>query len=200
MPNAGNFPYDTLEARAALPQRFQPSPNGKVSIECITKDLSSLETSSSHIEVPHDSSNADPVRKIDLAGALQYGQASGFVPLASYIRQFTRENLHPNVPYLDGPETILSCGATDGFAKALECFSNVWSEERDWVREREGILCEEFAYMNAINTARPRGLQIVTVKMDDEGILPYGPGGLEDILANWDHRKGKRPHLMYLVT
>jgi hypothetical protein len=36
--------------------------------------------------------------------------------------------------------------------------------------------------------------------MDLEGMLPTGPGGLEDILENWDESQGKRPHLMYTVT
>ena len=140
------------------------------------------------------------MRKIDLTTALQYGQASGYPPLFSFIRQFTRENLHPNVPYRNGPEIQFTVGNTDGFSKAIEALSNVWSEEHDEIREREGILCEEFAYMSAIQTARPRGLQIVPVKMDFEGMLPTGKGGLEDVLANWDHNKGKRPHLMYTVT
>lgn len=44
------------------------------------------------------------------------------------------------------------------------------------------------------------GLQIVPVTIDLEGMRPDGPGGLEDVLANWDETKGKRPHLMYTVT
>jgi DNA-binding transcriptional MocR family regulator len=150
--------------------------------------------------VPHASGTADPTRKIDLTTALQYGQAAGYPPLFSFIRQFTRENLHPNVPYLNGPEIQFTVGSTDGFAKTIEALSNVWSEERDWVREREGLLCEEFAYMNAIQAARPRGLQVVPVKIDLEGMLPTGKGGLEDVLTNWDFKTGKRPHLMYTVT
>jgi DNA-binding transcriptional MocR family regulator len=150
--------------------------------------------------VPRVSGTADPLRKIDLTTALQYGQASGYPPLFSFIRQFTRESLHPNVPYLNGPEIQFTVGSTDGFAKTIEALSNVWSEERDWVREREGLLCEEFAYMNAIQAAHPRGLQVVPVKMDLEGMLPTGKGGLEDVLANWDFKTGKRPHLMYTVT
>jgi len=104
------------------------------------------------------------------------------------------------VPYLDGPEIILTNGNTDGFSKCLEAMSNVWSEERDWIRERPGLLCEEFAYMNAVQSGGPRGLQIVPVKMDLEGMLPSGPGGLQDVLENWDESKGLRPHLMYTVT
>ena len=85
--------------------------------------------------------------------------------------------MHPNVPYKGGPEIILTCGATDGFAKSLECLSNIWDPERDWIREREGILVEEFAYMNAIQAAQPRGLNVVPVVIDDEGMTAYGEVG-----------------------
>lgn len=139
-------------------------------------------------------------RKIDLTSALQYGQATGYPPLFSFLRQFTREHLHPNIPYLNGPEINLTVGNTDGFAKAIEALSNHWSPERDWVREREGIVVEEFAYMSAIGACRPRGLQVVPIKIDHEGMLADGPGGLEDVMSSWDIRKGKRPHLMYTVT
>ena len=108
--------------------------------------------------------------------------------------------MHPNLPYKDGPEIILTCGNTDGFSKTLEALSNPWDAGRDWIRDREGMLLEEFAYMNAVQSARPRGLNIVPVKVDDEGMKADGKGGLEDVLENWDVRKGKRPHLMYTVT
>jgi DNA-binding transcriptional MocR family regulator len=205
LPNASFFPYDTLEASVALPERFEPTPNkpnelNDISARLAKSSLSSRSTISAHVLVPHASEVADPMRKIDLTSALQYGQASGYPPLFSFIRQFTRENLHPNVPYLNGPEIQFTVGSTDGFAKSIEALSNVWSEEKDWVAEREGILCEEFAYMNAIQAARPRGLQVVPIKIDLEGMLPTGKGGLEDVLANWDYKMGKRPHLMYTVT
>jgi DNA-binding transcriptional MocR family regulator len=125
------------------------------------------------------------MEKIDLTTALQYGQAQGYPPLYSFLRQFTRENLQPNVPYLNGPDIALTCGNTDGLSKALECLTDVWSEERDWIRERPGIVCEEFAYMSAIQSC---------------SMLPTGPGGLEDVLENWDESQGRRPHLMYTVT
>ena len=150
--------------------------------------------------MPHDSSEANLLRKIDLTTALQYGTAQGYPPLYYFLRQFTREILHPNVPYKGGPEIILTCGSTDGFSKTLEAFSNVWDEQRDWIREREGLLCEEFAYMNAIQAARPRGLNIVPVAIDDEGMMAHGEGGLAEVLQHWDFRRGKRPHLMYTVT
>lgn len=153
-----------------------------------------------HLTVPHASSSSNPLTEIDLTTALQYGQAQGYPPLYSFLRQFTREALNPNIPYLGGAEIILDVGSTDGFAKTLDCLSNVWSAERDWIKEREGILVEEFAYMSAVQTARSRGLNIVPVKIDSEGMLPDGPGGLEDVLANWNESNGKRPHMVYTVT
>ncbi len=104
------------------------------------------------------------------------------------------------MPYAGGPEIILTVGATDGFAKAIEALSNVWSEEKDCISDREGLLCEEFAYMNAVQAARPRGLNIVPVAIDEEGMKASGEGGLDDVLKNWDPSKGKRPHLIYTVS
>jgi DNA-binding transcriptional MocR family regulator len=149
--------------------------------------------------VPKDSPTADPFRKIDVSTALQYGRAQGYPPLNYFLRRFTRENLHPNVPYKGGPEIILTCGNTDGFAKTLELLNNTWADG-DAIDCKEGLLCEQYAYPNAIAAARPRGMNIVPVGMDDEGMRAGGMGGLEDVLKNWDYTRGKRPHLMYTVT
>jgi DNA-binding transcriptional MocR family regulator len=150
--------------------------------------------------VPHDSSDTDVLRKIDLASALQYGTAQGYPPLYYFIREFARKYLHPNIPYRGGPEIILTCGSTDGFAKTIEALNNVWVEGRDPETEREGLLVEEYCYTNAVGTAGPRGMNIVPVGIDDEGMRSDGPGGLEDVLKNWDYSKGRMPHLMYTVT
>jgi len=202
LPNAHYFPYDTLEASVALPNRWTPTPNDPVDppSDSLGKLAISNDTSASRILVPHQSSASNILRKIDLTTALQYGTAQGYPPLYTFIRQFARECLHPNIPYKDGAEVILTCGSTDGFAKSIEAFSNPWDVERDWIREREGMLCEEFAYMNAIQAARPRGLNVVPVAIDDEGMMATGTGGLADVLEKWDKNRGKRPHLMYTVT
>lgn len=208
MPNASLFPFDTLEAQIAQPERWKPTPNlPNDPSKDVADQLAETKlqkgrdvSASAHMTVPHTSAVANPIQKIDLTSALQYGTAQGYPPLYSYLRQFTREVLHPNIPYKGGAEIILDCGSTDGLSKTLEAFVNSWSEERDWIRERPGILCEEFAYMNAIQGARPRGLQVVPIKIDLEGMLASGPGGLEDVLENWDESTGKRPHLMYTVT
>ncbi|KAF7179224.1 hypothetical protein CNMCM7691_008155 [Aspergillus felis] len=194
MPHASYFPYDTLEAAVAHPQRLDRSPdNGKSAPEKGTDSLT-------RVLVPKESKTDDLEKKIDITTALQYATAQGLPPMASFVRNFTREHLHPNVPYAGGPETLLSCGATDGFNKVIETFTNIWAPDRDPIRHREGIVCEEFVYMNAIQTARPRGLNIAAVTMDAQGILAYGKGGLADVLENWDYRKGRRPHLLYTIT
>lgn len=212
LPNNNYFPFDTLEATAALPQRWAPTPNKpadppsqQLAHASLLKQKQAQSASddvatSSRVVVPKSSDIQNVLRKIDLKTALQYGQAQGYPPLYSFLRQFTKEHLHPNVPYKDGPEIILTCGNTDGFAKTLEALTNVWSEEKSSVREKEGLLVEEFAYMNAIQAARPRGLNIAPVAVDDEGMCAQGPGGLLDVLENWDINRGKRPHLIYTVT
>ena len=185
-----------------MPDRFKPTPNDPVDppSSASVKATSAETPAASRVLVPHDSTEPNQLRKIDLTTALQYGTAQGYPALYGFIRAFVQTNMHPNVPYKGGPEIILTCGATDGFAKSLECLSNIWDSERDWIREREGILVEEFAYMNAIQAAQPRGLNVVPVVIDDEGMTAYGEGGLEDVLVKWDKNRGKRPHLMYTVT
>ncbi|KAI3335040.1 pyridoxal phosphate-dependent transferase [Ustulina deusta] len=206
LPNAQFFPFDTLEAQSAHPHRWTPTPNRPGGHDALSSATSSARgpaddpKTASHVVVPHDTDTADPSKKIDLATALQYGQASGYPPLVSYIRQFTRECLHPNVPYRGGAEVALTVGSTDGFSKVLDVFTNIWVEGKNDIRERPGLLAEIFIYPSILNQAHPRGVQVCPVQMDDEGMSPYGPGGLEDVLANWDDAKGKRPHLLYTVS
>jgi DNA-binding transcriptional MocR family regulator len=78
--------------------------------------------------------------------------------------------------------------------------TNEWSEEKDWIRDRDGLLVEKYAYPNAVQTARPRGLNIVPVEIDDEGMCAEGKGGLRQVLEEWDFNLGRRPRVMYTVT
>jgi DNA-binding transcriptional MocR family regulator len=94
----------------------------------------------------------------------------------------------------------LTVGSTDAMSKTLELFTNIWVEGKNDISERQGIVSEVFMYPSILNQAQPRGVQVVPVEMDEGGMAADGPGGLEDVLANWDTAKGKRPHLMYTVT
>ncbi|KAL2136370.1 hypothetical protein VTI74DRAFT_4014 [Chaetomium olivicolor] len=198
LPNVAFFPFDTLEAQVAKPERWTPSPNHPG--ETAASSSSSDPAAANHITIPKTLDERDLLKKIDLSTALQYGLAQGYPPLLSWVRQFTRENLHPETPYRDGPEVILTCGSTDGFSKTLNLFVDQWTEGVNDIRERPGMLCETFVYSNVLIQAEPLGVQIVPVKTDAAGMAVKGPGGLEDVLANWDESKGKRPHLMYTVT
>ncbi|KAK4621541.1 Aromatic amino acid aminotransferase [Fulvia fulva] len=214
LPNNYYFPFDTLEAKVARPDRWQPTeirpvdpPSNEEALAALSLPEKKFKVESSPLNqpqdailVPHTSKQANPVKKIDLSTALQYGTAQGYPPLYYFIRHFTQQNLHPNCPYKGGPEVVLTNGNTDGFSKVLQAFTNEWSADKDWIRDKENILVEEFAYMAAVQAGKPRGLGIVPVAIDDEGMLAEGPGGLKDVLQNWDHKKGKLPHLMYTVT
>ncbi|KAK5656313.1 hypothetical protein OQA88_4693 [Cercophora sp. LCS_1] len=199
LPNLQFFPFDTLEAQAAKPERWTPSPNYPENSRAIASSSKHTEEPT-HVTVPKASSEHDPVKRIDLATALQYGLAQGYPPLLDWVREFTCEYLHPSIPYQGGLDVAMTCGSTDGFAKSMEMFVNPWNEERDDIRNRPGILCERFVYGTILGETGPRGVQTVPVEADTSGMLVTGPGGLEDILANWDSSKGKRPHLMYTVT
>ena len=154
----------------------------------------------SRVVVPKVSTNDDILRKIDLKTALQYGTAQGYPPLYAWIRQFTRENLHPNVPYEGGPEVCLTVGNTDGWAKTIEQLMNVWREGKDSIEEKQGLLVEEYVFSPPSVAVMPWGVNIVPVKVDEEGMAAAGKGGLEDVLENWDYKKGQRPHVIYTVT
>ena len=150
--------------------------------------------------VPKVSPDSNLLRKIDLKSALQYGDAHGLAPLYAWIRQFTREHMHPNVPYREGPEVILTTGNTDGFAKTLEALMNPWREGIDETEDIPGMLVEQYMYTPPALRARSYRANIVPVVTDSSGIVVEGKGGLEDVLHNWDTSLGRRPHLMYTVT
>ncbi|KAM0335694.1 hypothetical protein ACHAQA_000744 [Verticillium albo-atrum] len=230
LPNAQFFPFDTLEAQAAKPERWTPSPNEPPSPEALADRLALSSLSSAqngapkskhadgyktqsnkhkevdgpqtakHITVPMSDPQSDPFKKIDLTTALQYGTAEGYAPLLAYIRHFTRTNLHPNVPYENGPEVILTCGSTDGMSKSLELLVTPWNPARDSPRDRPHLLVEKFLYSNVLAQSMPRGMRPVPVELDGEGMRADGPGGLEEVLSNWNDLDGKRPRLMYTVT
>lgn len=224
LPNVQFFPYDTLEAKIAKPERWTPSPN-KQSVDADDEDailvtdriaavnLTSPSSTSSSSSAPSDSQapahlvipksappGTTPINKIDLATALQYGNADGYPPLKAWIREFTREHLHPNVPYKNGAEVILTVGSTDGLNKTLELFVNDWSPARNDITERPGLLCETFVYGNVLSQIAPKGMQVVPIVADSGGMVAYGPGSLDDVLSNWDYSKGLLPHIMYTVT
>ncbi|KAF3933489.1 hypothetical protein ABW19_dt0207562 [Dactylella cylindrospora] len=187
LPYPGYFPYDTLNSSVASSDRFADDMTSTL--------LAMLKTSKKqHINIPKfDPPNGDPINDIYLAKALQYGTCEGFPPLLAFVKDFALNYQHQGkIPY-DEPGVIMTCGNTDGVAKAFEILGD---------RARgDKMLVEKYAYMGAIQSAVPRGIGIIPVEMDREGMLVEGEGGLRDVLESWDVGKdGPRPHLMYTVT
>lgn len=129
-----------------------------------------------------------PGTEIDLATTLQYGQVTGLQPLADFIKEFTLEHVcGGRVPYA-GVDTIMTCGNTDGFSKVMALFAE----------PGKTLLVEEFCYTNAVQSARPLGINVCPVKMDEGSMRP---DDLAHILDTWDEaEQGRKPSLMYTVT
>ena len=201
LPNYKYFPFNTLEASVTLPNGLNPSTHilDSSGFTGLSTGGPNDDAATSRVVVPKSIKTDDILRKIDLKSALQYGTSQGYAPLYSFLRQFALQNMHPNVPYKDGPEIILTAGATDGFSKSIEALSNVWSS-RDGISRKEGLIVEEIAYTLPFQAARARGLNIIPVAVDDQGMCASGTGGLQDVLDQWDYTRGKRPHLIYTVT
>ena len=59
---------------------------------------------------------------------------------------------------------------------------------------------EHFCYTQATQGATPRGMGVVPIAIDDEGMCAEGSGGLREVMEGWDFKRGRRPRLMYTVT
>lgn len=126
----------------------------------------------------------------DIATAFNYGNGTGAAQLLRWIVEHT-ELVH-KPPYADWSCTM-SVGSTSATDMALRMFT----------QRGDYILSEEYTFATAVETAAPMGVRVAGVRMDEQGLLPYGPGGLDDVLANWDadgKRGGARkPFLLYTV-
>ncbi|KAK4502667.1 hypothetical protein PRZ48_006093 [Zasmidium cellare] len=184
LPCPSYFPFEKLEVSVLRPDSLgHPSPPPP-----------------QHIHIPRSCKNAqNPLRTIDLDTALQYGGAQGYPPLHAWLKKLTTSIYHPNIPYLGGADILINGGSADGLAKVYELLFNPWDEKLNSVEEREGLLAEEFVYAPPLAQLKPKDVNVVPVRMDGEGILPFGEGGLEDVLEHWDWKRGKRPHVLYTI-
>jgi len=152
-----------------------------------------------HIRIPRLSPRASSIRKVDLNTALQYGSAQGYPPLHAWLLKLTNLVYHPNIPYEGGADIMINGGSADGLSKIYELLFNSWDEGLDSVRDREGLVVEQFVYSPPIAQIQHRGVNIVPIKMDSQGMVVHGTGGLSEVLQNWDYAQGKRPHALYLI-
>lgn len=182
-PFAGNFPFDTLEGALADPNRFPLFPASAISPPSSAEQRFTIPKFSSVTPAA-----ADPDVEIDLATALQYQSSTGYPSLAAFVEDFALNwQNQGKIPY-ESPETLITGGAQDGFAKCLTTFANIG----------DSILVEEIMYFSAKDMTIPFDLTLVPVKLDGQGM---DPKDLARILDHWDEdSQGKKPHIMYTVT
>ena len=82
---------------------------------------------------------------------------------------------------------------TIGNTSALDmCF-------RMFVHPNMYILSEEYTFATAVETARPLGIRVQGVAVDEQGILPHS---LDETLSNWnpsEHNGAQKPFILYTV-
>ncbi|GES57259.1 aromatic aminotransferase Aro8 [Aspergillus terreus] len=121
----------------------------------------------------------------DLQVALNYGQAMGSPQLLRFVTEHT-ELIH-NPPYADW-QCCLTCGSTYSWDTALRMLC----ERGDF------IMMEEYTFSSAQETVLPLGVKVVSIKMDEGGLIPES---MDELLSNWDEaaRGARKPFVLYTI-
>ncbi|KAI8982830.1 L-tyrosine:2-oxoglutarate aminotransferase [Trametes punicea] len=112
---------------------------------------------------------------------LQYTHGAGLPDAQRVVTELTNF-YHSPLDHL----CTLTLGNSDGITK---CF-RLLGEPGDH------FLADEFSFSSMTNVPLSQGIKWVGVKMDDGGMIPEE---LENVLANWNPERGRRPHVLYLV-
>ncbi|KAH6983561.1 aromatic amino acid aminotransferase [Ilyonectria sp. MPI-CAGE-AT-0026] len=190
LPFPANFPFNSLNL-SLVDSGSLFNPHGS--------DSESGSSSALDISIQRRSQGTNSVRKVDLDTALQYSGSQGYPALYAWLKKLANTVYHPNIPYNGGADVMINGGSADGLWKVYELLFNHWDKDLNKIQDREGLIVEEFVYGPPIAQIKPRDVNIVPVKMDAEGMLAYGTGGLQDVLQNWDYTRGKRPHVVYII-
>jgi aromatic amino acid aminotransferase I / 2-aminoadipate transaminase len=168
LPSTEYFPIEGLQIQ--VPHVFGPlATNGQ------TQLLHSLRTGKHDI--------AEQMSQLDIATALQYGQAHGLTQFLRYLIEHTQ--LIHDPPYKDW-----SCTMTNGNTAAFEVILRMFAKPGDW------MLSEEYTFVAAVETAAPLGVQTAAVAMDKHGMRT---DSLDSVLISWDENRGPKPFLVYTV-
>ena len=119
----------------------------------------------------------------DLSTAMNYGYSAGSPQLLRYVTEHV-ELVH-NPPY-DNWESCLSCGTTSAIEIAFRIFCN----------PGDTILVEDYTYSGTITAAKAQELNLLGIKMDENGLLP---DDLDEKLNAWDVSKGRKPFVLYTI-
>lgn len=186
LPSPAYFPVSDISANVLVPESFGLSPT-----EASTS-LSWLWKLFSNHNANKDKTHSVTIPKypavegdINLATALQYGQASAQSQLQDFLKLFISEVYRPA---FEDWTVLIDTGNTDGWSRAVLTLCN----------PGEGVLCEEWTYPSAMASMIPFNIKPVAVAMDGLGMKS---DALENLLSQWDPvlRQMPRPHVMYIV-
>lgn len=150
----------------------------------------------------------------DLSIAQNYSQSVGAAQLLRWVTEHTQIISDPG--YADW-RCALTIGSTGALEQALRmvCQGIVVVDAENGSRSGSGrgdvILTEEFSFATALETARPLGIGVCGVPMDEQGLLPEA---MDEILTRWDddaaaaagvggqlpgETRGRKPTVLYTV-
>jgi aromatic amino acid aminotransferase I / 2-aminoadipate transaminase len=169
LPSSDYFPFESMSLQLPRVPDFS---------ETATRETGTQWTSRKH-------DIADGSSQFDLSVALNYGQSMGPPQLMRWITEHT-EIVH-NPKYSDW-DICMTSGSTSALDVSLRALCN----------RGDYLLTEEYSFSSAMETARPMGLRLIGVPMDERGMLP---AALDEVLTNWDpvSRGGPKPFVMYTV-
>ncbi|KAI4701498.1 hypothetical protein J4E81_003238 [Alternaria sp. BMP 2799] len=169
LPSSEYFPFEELSIKVPKIGHFS---------EAETRESGVTITAGKH-DLAENKSN------FDIATAFNYGQGSGSAQLLRFMTEHT-ELIH-DPPYQDWKCTM-TIGSTSATDMCLRMFT----------RPGDMILSEEYTFSAFVETARPMGVRVCGVPIDNEGLLP---DEMDSLLTNWDQtaRGARKPHLLYTV-
>jgi aromatic amino acid aminotransferase I / 2-aminoadipate transaminase len=169
LPSSDYFPFESMSVKVPSAPHFS---------EPATRETGNTLTSGKH-----DINNG--TSQFDLSVALNYGQSMGPPQLMRWITEHT-EIVHD--PKYSDWDICMTSGSTSALEVALRLFCN----------RGDYLITEEYSFSSAMETARPMGLHLLGIPMDERGMLP---SALDEVLSNWDTsaRKALKPFVMYTV-
>jgi len=182
MPHPDYFPFADIGGNALVHDAYSADEVQRSSGLSWIWNLFGAKQKTIPLTVPKYPTSSD---QVNLAVALQYGQATGLPQLQAFIKDFAAKVYAP--AYSDW--TILThTGNTDGLSRAFQTLLN----------PGDVFLTEEWTYPSALASAQPIGCKPVPVAMDGQGMRS---DDLKTVLSEWDEqaRGAKRPRVMYTV-
>ncbi|TCD67496.1 hypothetical protein EIP91_012301 [Steccherinum ochraceum] len=182
MPHPDYFPFADISANALAQNSYSVDESRRSSSLSWIWNIFGSKQKTIPITVPKYPTSPD---QINLAVALQYGQASGLAQLQVFIKHFVSQVYSP--AFSDWT-TLIHTGNTDGLLRAFFTLLN----------PGEVFLTEEWTYPSATAATKPIGCKAVPVAMDGQGMRS---DDLKKVLSEWDEqaRGAKRPRVMYTV-